>query len=436
MPVPVPVWLPPWLRRDWARPRPTSGQVRADALLALGAAVVSVVNVELYRSAFGADLGWRGVEAYLWFAVAGLLLAGRRALPLLTLVLESAVFIVVGERMTMLGTSFPIQMILFATLYAAWAWSRRPRLLTACTAGVLAAMFGWLLWTLLQPGGLPTEDTGRLDPGVSAVIYSLAINVVYFFGAIAWGQTAWRSARGRRAAEQQVALELALAREQQERAVSDERVRIARDLHDVVAHHVSSIGIQAAGAERMLAVDPVAAREALGTIGTSSREAVSQMHQLVHLLRDPEEGRGQGRGPQPGLAEIAGLAGQPHHGPGGAALHVAHHEVGTAFTVPQTTALSLYRVTQEALTNVRRHAGARHASIVVRYLQEPLAVEVEVIDDGRGAAPSGRPTPSSEGGFGLAGIAERAELHGGESEIGPRPQGGFRVRVRIPVGAA
>ena len=399
-------------------------------LLALGAAVVSVVNVELYRSAFGTDLGWRGVEAYLWFALAGLLLAGRRAVPLVTLVLESAVFIVVGERLTMLGTTFPIQMILFATLYAAWAWSRRPALLGVATVGVLAAMFGWLLWTLLQPGALPTESTGRLDPGASAVVYSLAINVVYFFGAIAWGQTAWRSARGRRAAEHQGALELALAREQQERAVSDERVRIARDLHDVVAHHVSSIGIQAGGAQRMLAVDPDAAREALGTIGSSSREAVSQMHQLVHLLRDPEEGRGQGRAPQPGLAEISALVSSAAED---GSLVVRHREVGAAFPVPQTTALSLYRVAQEALTNVRRHAGARHASIVLRYLEDPRAVEVEVVDDGRGPT---RADPAPEGGFGLTGITERAELHGGESEIGPRPQGGFRVRVRIPVGVS
>lgn len=408
--------------------------MQADALLALGAAVVSVVNVELYRSAFGSDLGWRGIEAYLWFGLAGLLLAGRRAFPLVTLVLESAIFIVVGERMTMLGTTFPIQMILFASLYAAWAWSRRPVLLGASSTAVLAAMFGWLLWTLLQPGVLPTEATGRLDPGASAVIYSLAINVVYFFGAIAWGQTAWRSARGRRAAEQQVALELALAREQQERAVSDERVRIARDLHDVVAHHVSSIGIQASGAQRMLAVDPDAARDALGTIGSSSREAVSQMHQLVHLLRDPEEGRGQGRGPQPGLAEIAALAESPQTG----SLAVEHRQVGTAFVVPQTTALSLYRVAQEALTNVRRHAGARHASVVLRFLEEPRAVEVEVVDDGRGSSAPGEASRAHplDGGFGLTGIAERAALHGGESEIGPRPQGGFRVRVRIPVGVA
>ncbi len=412
------------LERTWTRPRPTPAQLKVDALVGVAAAAVSVTNVELYRSGFGTELGWHGVEAYMWFALSGLLLAGRRALPLTTLVLESAVFIVVGERWAELGVTFTIQMILFASLYAAWAWSRRLRLLLVTTAVVLVAMFGWLLYALLQPDVLPRQTHGGLfDPAASALIYSVTINVVYFFGAIAWGHLAWRGARERSAAEHQTALELALADEQRERAVADERVRIARDLHDVVAHHVSSIGVQAAGAERLLARDPEAARTALTTIGSSSREAVTQMHQLVHLLRDDDAT--SDRAPQPGLADLADLADAD------STPVVDHRVVGRSFAVPSTTAHSLFRIGQEAVTNARRHAAARRVSVVLRYVDEPHAVELEVLDDGRGCAR----TTHTEGscGYGLTGIRERTALHGGEAEIGPRPHHGFRVRVRIPV---
>lgn len=277
-----------WWRRDWDRPRRSATQQRRDVGLAVLAVAVAVTVAEMYRSWVGADLGWRGIEAYLWFGLAGLLLAGRRSVPLVVLLLESAVFIVIGERMEMLAVTFPIQMILFACIYSAWAWSRRPRSLCATSAVVLVAMFGWLLWSLLQPGVLSTADQGGLlDPRLSALTYSVLLNLVYFLGAMAWGHTAWRGAKERTAAEQRNQLELALAEQKRERAVSHERVRIARDLHDVVAHHVSSIGVQAAGAQRMVDVDPLAARGALGTIADSSREAVSQMHQLVHLLRAP-----------------------------------------------------------------------------------------------------------------------------------------------------
>ncbi|CAB4684596.1 MAG: sensor histidine kinase [Actinobacteria bacterium] len=417
------------LDRIWLRPRPSARQRRVDLVGAVLAAAVSLLVVELYRSAFGAEMGWRGVEAYLWFGLGGLVLAGRRSHPLLSLAVQSAIFIVVGERLGVLGATFPIQMILFAGLYAAWAWSRHPRALYAVTAAVLAAMFGWLLFRLLEPGGLPTADQGgRLDPAGSALAYGLMINLVYFLGAIAWGHVAWRGARERMAAEHQTALELALVEQQQARAISEERVRIARDLHDVVAHHVSGMGVQAAGAQRMLSLDPDAAREALGTIAASSRTAVSQMHELVHLLREPGA-ESSGRAPQPGLEDLALLAdtdGQPV---------VEHRVVGAAFAVPPTTSLSLFRIAQEAITNVRRHAGARHASIVLRYLDTPRAVEVEVVDDGRGASAAVSGSGES-GGYGLTGIRERAALHRGETEIGSRPAGGFRVRVRIPVSDA
>ena len=410
------------LDRDWTRPAPTRRQVRADAVLAVVVALVCLVSVAVYRSGFGAADGSRGWEAYAWFGLSGLLLAGRRIYPLATLVAESAIFIVIGERLEDLAGVFTIQMILFAALYAAWAWSRHPRRLWAVSVLVVIAMFGWLAWLFTRPGNLPdTPSMGLFPRDVSVVVYGFAINVVYFLGAMTWGQAAWRSARRNAVIEEQLERERGRQDADRRNAVQAERVRIARDLHDVVAHHVSSIGIQSAGARRVLQRDPEQAAEALGTIEHSSRQAVSQMHQLVGLLRDEAWDRSdEGRGPQPSLDDVAHLA-DPDGSP-----RVEVHVVGTPTAVAPTVGLNLFRVVQESLTNARRHAAARVVQVWVRHLGSG-AVEVEVIDDGHGC----RGTPGGSGGFGLAGIRERAAMLGGEVEIGDRPQGGFRVRVRV-----
>lgn len=413
------------LDRSWTRPAPTRRQVRIDVAAAVVTAFVSVASVEIWRSGNGADLGWRGVEAYGWFALAGLLLAGRRALPLTTMALQAVVFVVIGERLEAFAALFTIQMILFASMYSAWAWSRRPRLLVATTVVVVVVMFVWIVVLFARPDALPeNESIGLISSATAIVLYSYIVNVVYFGGAIAWGQVAWRSARRRALIEEQMGRERSRQDAERGRAVQAERVRIARDLHDVVAHHVSGIGVQASGAARLLDRKPEAARQALSRIETSSRQAVTQMHQLVGLLREQGDDRESARGPQPGLDDIAELARQSQD------PAVELHLVGEPRPVSSTVGLSLFRITQEALTNVRRHARAKQATVTVRHLDgDRPAVEVEVLDDG-----SGRPATSDDGGgFGLEGIRERVATHGGEAEIGPRPQGGFRVRVRIPV---
>lgn len=387
---------------------------------------MSVASVEVWHSGYGASLGWKGVEAYLLFGLAGLVLALRRRLPLTTLVLESALFIAIGIRLVELGVIFTIQVILFVSLYSAWAWSRMPRRLYAISAGVILAMFGWLAWEFATTTPPARPDVGLIPPYAAMITYSLIVNVVYFFGAMAWGHGAWRSARQR----DEIAARIEADRQAQDRdrdgAVRAERVRIARDLHDVVAHHVSGIGVQAAGAARVIDAHPTAARQALDVIERSARQAVQQMHQLVGLLRADDER--DGRAPQPGLADLASLA-----VPDGRPV-VTFRQVGEPFDVPPTVELSLFRIAQEAVANLRRHARADHGEVVLRYVaaddESPANVEVEVIDDGRASA--GQPSPES-GGYGLAGIRERTAMHGGTCEIGPRPAGGFRVRVRIPV---
>ncbi|KQX76192.1 sensor histidine kinase [Aeromicrobium sp. Root472D3] len=417
------------LDRAWARPAPDRAQVRADVVGGVVAAVASVVSVEVWRSGARIELS-DPLFVYGLFALAGLLFAGRRRFPLTTLILESVIFIVIGEHQAQLGVVFTLQIVLFVALYSAWAWSRRPRALMATSVVVIVAMFGWLVWQFVREDPPTAPRVGLLPQYGAMIAYSLAINVIYFFGAMAWGHGAWRSARQRAEIADRIVAERHAQDRDRDSAVQAERVRIARDLHDVVAHHVSGIGVQAAGAGRVMDARPEVAREALSVIETSSRQAVQQMHQLVGLLRADDE-RGD-RVPQPGLAEIASLA-SPDDRPA-----VTFRRVGDPFEVPPTVGLSMFRIAQEAVSNLRRHAGACAGEIVLRFVpageQEAAAVEVEVIDDGSATTSGAGSAPtSSSGGFGLTGIRERAAMHGGEAEIGARPDGGFRVRVRIPV---
>ncbi|MFY0405610.1 histidine kinase [Solicola sp. PLA-1-18] len=415
----------------WDRARPTPLQQRNDVLLAAGLMVFALFSTELMHSVQSdVDMGWRGIGGYLLSVGGVAVLAVRRRYPVAVLVASSAFFYVLGEQSATLSASVAVQVGVFIAFYSAWAWSRHRLRLAVVSAVVVVGMFVWvgaLLVTNQDMPEAPADSPGLFSPGFSIVVITLIINVGYFFGAIAWGIVSWRSARQR-----QELLEQAeeLRREQElsaQRAVADERLRIARDLHDVVAHHVSGIGIQAAGARRLLERDPDASREALGTIERSSRSAVQEMHRLVSLLRTDD---GDDREPQPGLGDLGTLTART----GDAGLEVRYREVGHPFEVPSTVSLSLYRTVQEALSNVRQHSTARGADVVVRWIDgDEGAVEVEVLDDGR---PRTAPTSvrrGVEGGFGLRGIRERAALHDGSHEIGPRPQGGFRVRVRVPV---
>lgn len=171
--------------------------------------------------------------------------------------------------------------------------------------------------------------------------------------------------------------------------------------------------------------DPEAAKNALGVIEESSRTAVNEMRQLLGMLRaadpDLDVDTPDEKAPQAGADRLPALIAEVN----GQGLEVGFHQIGPLQELPQTVSVSVYRIAQEALTNVRKHSTARSAHITLRYLAD--AVELEVIDDGR-------PKHASVGSrLGHVGIRERVGLLGGESEIGPRPVGGFRVRVRIPV---
>ncbi len=208
-------------------------------------------------------------------------------------------------------------------------------------------------------------------------------------------------------------------REQQARqAVAEERARIARELHDIVAHAISVMVVQAQAGQRVLEGEQASAREALGSIETMGRQSLVEMRRLLGVLR--VEDRELALGPYPRLADLDVLADRVRH----AGLPVEVHVEGEPTSLPPGVDLSGYRIVQEALTNALRHAGPATAKVVVRY--RPAEVEVEITDDGRGNA------EDREGGHGLVGMRERAALVGGDLESGSENERGYTVRARLP----
>ena len=206
-------------------------------------------------------------------------------------------------------------------------------------------------------------------------------------------------------------------REQDARqAAADEQARIARELHDVIAHNVSVMVVQAAAAGDVFDAQPEKAREALGSIEHTGREALTELRRLLGAVRTED-----GKVPQPGLGRLPELLNQVR----AAGLEVDLTTEGERRQLPIGIDLSAYRIVQEALTNTLKHAGARRAEVVLRYSDEELAIDV--LDDGRGL------TTNGDQGQGLIGMRERVALYDGDLAAGPRAEGGFAVSARFPL---
>jgi signal transduction histidine kinase len=280
--------------------------------------------------------------------------------------------------------------------------------------------------------------------GLAAVEVALALAAVRLTGAgvepVAWVQfalilgAAWLLGRfvGDRRVyatklEQRTA-ELEQAREElARRAVAEERLRLARELHDVVAHSISVIAVQSGVGAHVANTQPEEAAKALAAIEATSRAALTELRRLLGVLR--QEGEPQGSlAPVPGLADLDALLAEVAK----AGLAVRLGVEGTPSPLPAGVDLSAYRIVQEALTNVVKHAGPARAQVTIGYHEQD--VTVEVTDDGRGAAAS-----TSDGqarvGHGLIGMRERVAAFGGDLKVGPEPGGGFRVAARLPLAA-
>jgi signal transduction histidine kinase len=272
--------------------------------------------------------------------------------------------------------------------------------------------------------------------GLMLFIVSMALDGYWFWQAVSnsvlligvW----WigRSLRLRRAYLDELearARRLERAREADSRAArAEERSRIARELHDVVAHHVSVMTVQAGAARRILHRDPEAVQDALSTIEQMGRTALGEMRRLVGVLRTEAEPARSELSPQPGVHDVSGLVDQLRE----TGLQVQLWIEGESRSLSPGVDLAAFRLVQEALTNTLKHAGPQaRAWVRIQYADRQLEIEVE--DDGRGlVAGLGRPGGN---GHGLVGMRERVALYGGDLRIGPRSGGGFEVRARFPL---
>ncbi|MFF1907714.1 sensor histidine kinase [Kitasatospora sp. NPDC058218] len=211
-----------------------------------------------------------------------------------------------------------------------------------------------------------------------------------------------------------------------DRAVADERRRIARELHDIVAHHITTMQLMAGGARANLA-RPEVVRDALVTLESSGRLALREMRQLLDVLRAGDEPETAPPLPQPGADDLDRLVAESCV----AGLPTELSVRGPRRPLPPTVGLTVFRIAQEALTNARKYAGPARASVVLTYRQNEVAIEVR--DDGGGAPPQEGAPAAGPGGYGLIGMRERVALHGGTLAVGPQAGGGFAVLAELPL---
>jgi signal transduction histidine kinase len=427
-------WLLRWSAFARSVDRPdalTRGQIAADIALAAAATVVSLaavavagrnpVSVHITAPAVAAGTGWQA--ALLPVAARTAPLAIRRFRPLIAFWLCLAGCLLAGSTGT-IAVDFVAFIALVPAAYSAVVHSPyQGAALLSTPAAVFALAF---------PGASPMQSGN----------YKLLIALLVFVAVMVVG-IAVRLSRRRESESQDRLLRV---REEQEnatrQALGHERARIASELHDVVTHNVSMMVVQAGAARRVLGASPDEARSALLAVEDSGRAAIVELQHLLGLLAPPgelEDGGLTGSQdpeplrPQPGLDQIRPLLDRVT----ATGLPVELRVRGTPRTLPPGVDLAAYRVVQEALTNVIKHAGPSSTTVTLDYRQDALVIEVA--DDGRPAGPAAslraapgmlRAMPGS--GRGLLGLRERVLLYGGELEAGGQPGGGWRVRARLP----
>ncbi|MFE2108779.1 sensor histidine kinase [Kitasatospora sp. NPDC059463] len=374
------------------------------------------------------NYGWRAVAGFVVAVVLPLLMVFRRRFPDLTV--TAATLVGLGQVALDVNPAISsIAYLVFAYTGAAFGrpWTSR----VALAAGLLA---GPLVFWRLHPQKatrLPDGDISYVEYSLPEALFFAGMMTTPFILCWAWG----RLTRVRRA--YLVELEDRAARLERERdaqakvAVAAERARIARELHDVVAHNVSVMIVQADGAAYVLDNSPQQAKEALGTIASTGRQALVEMRRLLGVLRTADT-KGEEYVPQPGVEELPELLDQVRT----AGLQVDFATSGDPRELPRGVELTVYRIVQEALTNVRKHGGPDvHARVAVDFGERELAVLVE--DDGRGSTDEQLAAGGTDGqGHGLIGMRERVGMVSGSLDVGPRPGGGFRIRAVLPLKAA
>jgi signal transduction histidine kinase len=410
---------------DWQRPGPTARQRLIDVVTGCSVAVFAVLNVFLARSVglFATDNAPGVAEQIAWALAIALPLTVRRSRPEIVAVLVAVLFLggqIRGAQEQQLATG-----AIFAAVYTLGAWGRHRRRARVLRVLIIASMFvwlgvGWFLSHDLITADGPPGASGELPPLIASLGNLLIVNVAFFGFAYLLGEVVWQATRRQWQLEVQAEELRAAQAVAGERAVIGERVRIARELHDVVAHHVSVMGIQASACRRVMDKDPQRARTALLAVEEGARTAVDELRRMLGALRDTGAA-GERQADGAGLDRAGELVARA----GEAGLTARFAVYGDPVPVPDSVSRAAYRIVQEAVTNTLKHAHATTLDVRIRYLASEL--EIDVADDGRGSG------PEALSGLGLIGMRERVTVHDGELETGSRAEGGYRVRARLPL---
>jgi signal transduction histidine kinase len=370
---------------------------RADVAIAIVVAFVQLSGT-YFGSESQTDRAQLDALAYALVVVGPIALLFRRRYPVAVLLVTFA------ATLTYWTTDYPRGPIFFALIIA---------FVTAIMAGhrligVLVAAAGWLAFPWL-----PYLVGNEPRPGLAGT-----------FGLLAWLLVLLAIGEVARVGRARAAEATRSRQEEARRRASEERMRIARELHDVLAHNISLINVQAGVALHLMDEQPEQARTALTAIKQASKDALGELRSVLEVLR--RSGEEELRTPQPGLDELDDLISRA----GAAGLEVTVEIDGRPRELPPEVELAAFRIVQEAVTNVARHAGQSRATIRVAYGEHDLTVQVD--DNGRGATPD----TTSGGGSGIAGMRERTAALGGRLDVGPQPGGGFRVRAQLPMDGA
>jgi signal transduction histidine kinase len=391
---------------DLAGPRPRGpgpGPRAAAWRWAVDVAIALVVTAVQLGGSSGASHWHPGHSAsalaYVLLAVGGLSLIVRRRYPVAVLAVTLVTALWAGEQ-----NAAVVWFALIVAFFTAVLARKRAAAVASLVIGYVASV--WPPWLIGQPGHATVGFALGLAAGLMVLLSVAEVIRIR-------NQRAAAVKRGRE--------------EEQRRRASEERMRMARDLHDVVAHNISVINVQANTALHLMDRQPERARSALVTINDVSKQALVELRSVLGVLRDVDERAP--RAPAPGLARLGDLVDNA----AAAGLTVRTERDGRQVPLPADVDLAAYRIVQEALTNSARHSGGRLATVHLGYGDG--ALEIEVCDDGP-PRPGGTIPPVGEGngsGNGIAGMTERAAALGGTLTAGPRPDGGFEVRARLPL---
>jgi len=353
----------------------------------------------------------RGFPALICALLVSAFLLRRMPLVALAVTLAGAVAPRIGPPSEIPVSSLQVVVACAAGLEVCYMAATRARRVSVIGAALAGAGLPILVLEFPPPELLPPNGKSATPVPLITIAVPLAMIIAWLIG------NSIRQALAR--------TELVRAQAAAQSAMA-ERLRIARELHDIVAHSIGIIAIQAGSGSRVFDTSPAEARDALATIEATSRETLSGLRRMMTGLRDAESGPGHGQaplGPAPGLADIERLAAMTLE----AGVQVDVEWRGTWTPLPADIDLSAFRIIQEAVTNVVRHASTDQCRVVID--QQDGQLSVEVTDSGRGGS------GAAGTGYGITGMRERAALLGGDFSAGPRPGGGFRVAARLPVPA-